>query len=779
MEKTFIQIGKNRIFKKNCFRLLISNVLFCFALLFSVISCSNITKNQDYATVSVSLLNINAKTISPVPANSYESVNSWTITFCDDTTELDDLIFNNISFSQNSVQTLKIPFGSYTAKIEGFSSEVSGLVFTDSKTFSVSNSDEQQNLVFSVSPKKIASGYFEANFTFSSRATDFSSTATLTSIDGNGIFTLNSSVSYDEKNGLYKCKVSSINMQDNQILPSGFYLFSLKISYSNSDGTKILNQEIYAENNDFLIEICDDVTTTIEKQLELPAVIQNIYVTQEATKGNGSFETFPINYNEALSKSFKNITKINFIFVDVGLSEIPEIDVSKIKEDFAYQFTMTDDSGFQISNQTENFDLEIQNVTKINLTDSSSSVSKPVNIKSLSGTSESQDILISTKLEVTLNEALIQGYKITKNETDGTYIVSKQDTSGSGGNDSGNDSGETGGSGDSTESSNLSTPVMMYTKSTDNYNVYYANFETLTETETGTNVFSSSDCDTFEDVSVDSYNNIYISYENDNHFIKKITCTVQDGKYQYDNGTTYQVNPSVSHSVYSIGQIKQVNETFYMFDEEYDKTNYNTIYHLLKGTYSTDYTNITATEISYETGFDTVMAFCVSADETKVYTYETTADYSYYYLNSYTITKDSNNSASLTSDKSLLLASVKEEGLFYTNFGCAEITVNDMFFKDNSIYLLIDDNDSTHSRGGILKIDTTDITDTSNQSTYCFPTVDEVTSENDSQYFYSPKKIVGIGEDYILIEDKTTSTSRIVKYSLTNNSIVEFKNTKY
>lgn len=102
-----------------------------------------------------------------------------------------------------------------------------------------------------------------------------------------------------------------------------------------------------------------------------------------------------------------------------------------------------------------------------------------------------------------------------------------------------------------------------------------------------------------------------------------------------------------------------------------------------------------------------------------------------------------------------------------------------MFFNNNSIYLLIGDYCSTHSRGGILKIDTTDITDTSNQSTYCFPTVDEVTSENDSQYFYSPKKIVGIGEDYILIEDKTTSTSRIVKYSLTNNSIVEFKNTKY
>lgn len=764
MEKTFIQIGKNRIFKKNCFRLLISNVLFCFALLFSVISCSNITKNQDYATVSVSLLNINAKTISPVPANSYESVNSWTITFCDDTTELDDLIFNNISFSQNSVQTLKIPFGSYTAKIEGFSSEVSGLVFTDSKTFSVSNSDEQQNLVFSVSPKKIASGYFEANFTFSSRATDFSSTATLTSIDGNGIFTLNSSVSYDETNGLYKCKVSAINMQDNQILPSGFYLFSLKISYSNSDGTKILNQEIYAENNDFLIEICDDVTTTIEKQLELPAVIQNIYVTQEATKGNGSFETFPINYNEALSKSFKNITKINFIFVDVGLSEIPEIDVSKIKGNCIYQFVFSDNSGYEISNQTENFVLAIQNVAQISLFDSTANVSKSVIIESISETSTFQDISILTELEILLAESLSADYELTINEN-GKKTISKRNTNGSG--------NGSGGTGNSTENSDISTPVMMYTEGTDNYNVYYATFETLTETETGTNVFSSSDCDTFENVSVDSSNNIYISYANNNHFIKKITCTVQDGKYQYDNGTTYRVVPSVvSHSVYSIGIIKQVNEKLYMFD-----TDSSSINHLLKGTYDSQILSVT--EIVYTNGFGNVMSFCVSDDETKVYTYETTADYSYYYLNSYTITKDSNNSASLTSDKSLLLASVNEAGLFYTNLGCAEITINDMFFNNNSIYLLIGDYCSTHSRGGILKIDTTDITDTSNQSTYCFPTVDKVTSENDSQYFYSPKKIVGIGEDYILIEDKTTSTSRIVKYSLTNNSIVEFKNTKY
>lgn len=766
MEKTFIQIGKNRIFKKNCFRLLISNVLFCFALLFSVISCSNITKNQDYATVSVSLLNINAKTISPVPANSYESVNSWTITFCDDTTELDDLIFNNISFSQNSVQTLKIPFGSYTAKIEGFSSEVSGLVFTDSKTFSVSNSDEQQNLVFSVSPKKIASGYFEANFTFSSRATDFSSTATLTSIDGNGIFTLNSSVSYDETNGLYKCKVSSINMQDNQILPSGFYLFSLKISYSNSDGTKILNQEIYAENNDFLIEICDDVTTTIEKQLELPAVIQNIYVTQEATKGNGSFETFPINYNEALSKSFKNITKINFIFVDVGLSEIPEIDVSKIKGNCIYQFVFSDNSGYEISNQTENFVLAIQNVAQISLFDSTANVSKSVIIESISETSTFQDISILTELEILLAESLSADYELTINEN-GKKTVSKRNTNGSG--------NGSGGTGNSTENSDISTPVMMYTEGTDNYNVYYATFETLTETETGTNVFSSSDCDTFENVSVDSSNNIYISYANNNHFIKKITCTVQDGKYQYDNGTTYRVVPSVvSHSVYSIGIIKQVNEKLYMFD-----TDSSSINHLLKGTYDSQILSVT--EIVYTNGFGNVMSFCVSDDETKVYTYELD-DNSNYWLKSYTITTDSDNNASnLYSEKTLLLVSSDgNNGLFSTKYKCPYVTINDMFFNNNSIYLLIGDYCSTHSRGGILKLDSSNITTTETQFSYCFSPESSVSSENGLQYFYYPQKIVGVGEDFILILDTiTTNTQRIVKYSLPNNSILEAKQIKY
>ena len=748
MEKTFIQIGKNRIFKKNCFRLLISNVFFCFAFLISLISCSNITKQQDYATVSVSLLNINAKTISPVPANSYESVNSWTITFCDDTTELDDLIFNNISFSQNSVQTLKIPFGSYTAKIEGFSSEVSGLVFTDSKTFSVSNSDEQQNLVFSVSPKKIASGYFEANFTFSSRATDFSSTATLTSIDGNGIFTLNSSVSYDETNGLYKCKVSSINMQDNQILPSGFYLFSLKISYSNSDGTKIENQEIYAENNDFLIEICDDVTTTIEKQLELPAVIQNIYVTQEATKGNGSFETFPINYNEALSKSFKNITKINFIFVDVGLSEIPEIDVSKIKGNCIYQFVFSDNSGYEISNQTENFVLAIQNVAQISLFDSTANVSKSVIIESISETSTFQDISILTELEILLAESLSADYELTINEN-GKKTVSKRNTNGSG--------NGSGGTGNSTENSDISTPVMMYTEGTDNYNVYYATFETLTETETGTNVFSSSDCDTFENVSVDSSNNIYISYANNNHFIKKITCTVQDGKYQYDNGTTYRVVPSVvSHSVYSIGIIKQVNEKLYMFD-----TDSSSINHLLKGTYDSQILSVT--EIVYTNGFGNVMSFCVSDDETKVYTYELD-DNSNYWLKSYTITTDSDNNASnLYSEKTLLLVSSDgNNGLFSTKYKCPYVTINDMFFNNNSIYLLIGDYCSTHSRGGILKLDSSNITTTETQFSYCFSPESSVSSENGLQYFYYPQKIVGVGEDFILILDTiTTNTQRI------------------
>lgn len=316
---------------------------------------------------------------------------------------------------------------------------------------------------------------------------------------------------------------------------------------------------------------------------------------------------------------------------------------------------------------------------------------------------------------------------------------------------------------------------MMYTEGTDNYNVYYATFETLTETETGTNVFSSSDCDTFENVSVDSSNNIYISYANNNHFIKKITCTVQDGKYQYDNGTTYRVVPSVvSHSVYSIGIIKQVNEKLYMFD-----TDSSSINHLLKGTYDSQILSVT--EIVYTNGFDNVMSFCVSDDETKVYTYEFD-DNSNYWLKSYTITSDSDNNASnLYSEKTLLLVSSDgNNGLFSTKYKCPYVTINDMFFNNNSIYLLIGDYCSTHSRGGILKLDSSNITTTETQFSYCFSPESSVSSENGLQYFYYPQKIVGVGEDFILILDTiTTNTQRIVKYSLPNNSILEAKQIKY
>lgn len=769
MEKTFIRIKKNRIPKKHNFNWLISNALFCFTFLLSLFSCSNIDKKQDYATVSFSLSHINAKTISPVPENSYESVNSWTITFSDNTTELDDLIFENISFSQNSVQTFKIPLGSYTAKIEGQSTEVSGLIFTDSKTFSLSSSEQQLNLVFSISPKKIASGNFTANFNFSSNASDFLSTATLSSLNRNEIYTLNSSVIKDANSNLYLCEVSSINMQNNQVLPSGFYTFSLKFSYTDEDGAIIENQEVYAHNNDFLIEICDDLTTSIVKQIELPAIIQNFYVTNEATKGNGTFASLPINYKEILSKDLKNIKMAKFIFVDNELSEIPQIDLSQLNENRIYQFVLPDDSGYKIANQTENLVLAIQNAAKINLTNSSGSVSKPLIIESISETQTFQDILISTGLEISLAESLSTVYKITNNE-DGTKTISKINAS-----ESGNESG---GTGDSTENFTASIPVMMYTKSPENYNVYYADFETLTDTEAGTNVFSSQDASTFEDVSVDSSNSIYISYKNnDNHFIKKVTCTVQDGKYQYDNGKNYQINASVSHSVNSIILIKQVTDTLYMFDVDE-----NVLNHLLKGTYTTDYTNLTATEISYDS-FGTIMDFCVSDDENKVYTYEsTTDDYSYYsyYLKSYTITTDSNNSATLTLDKTLLLNSTTtNDGLFYTTYNCSSIEVNDIFFKNNFVYLLVDDNCGTHSRGGILKIATTDITTNSNQSFHCFTPYESVTAENDSQYFYYPQKIVGIGENFILIQDKNNSTNRIVKYSLTEDSISETKNIKY
>ena len=37
-------------------------------------------------------------------------------------------------------------------------------------------------------------------------------------------------------------------MQNSQVLPSGFYTFSLKFSYTDEEGATIENQEVYAEN---------------------------------------------------------------------------------------------------------------------------------------------------------------------------------------------------------------------------------------------------------------------------------------------------------------------------------------------------------------------------------------------------------------------------------------------------------------------------------------------------------------------------------------------------
>lgn len=268
-------------------------IIFALTLLFTLISCTNITENQKTATVHVSLSQYTPKTISPslVKESSYQNVESWTITFSDKTAEREDIIYGGVTFSEATPSSFTLPTGTYTATIQSSNTDTSDIIFYDSQTITLTQS-QTFNLVFYVTPKKIATGNFEAEFTFTS-CTNVTSAATLTSLKTNDVITLETSINEDTKT----CTIPSTK------IPSGFYKFSLKFSYTDKDNVSVENQEVYANNNDDLIEICDDLTTTLTSQIVLPTVTKVFYVTKkEESSGNGQFESLPASLTTAYSK---------------------------------------------------------------------------------------------------------------------------------------------------------------------------------------------------------------------------------------------------------------------------------------------------------------------------------------------------------------------------------------------------------------------------------------------------------------------------------------------
>lgn len=703
-------------------------IIFALTLLFTLISCTNITENQKTATVHVSLSQYTPKTISPslVQESSYQNVESWTITFSDKTAEREDIIYEGVTFSEATPSSFTLPTGTYIATIQGSNTDPSDIIFYDSQTITLTQS-QTFNLVFYVTPKKIATGNFEAKFTFTSR-TSVTSSATLTSLKTNDVITLETSINENTKT----CTIPSTK------IPSGFYKFSLKFSYTDTDNVSVENQEVYANNNDDLIEICDDLTTTLTSQIVLPTVTKVFYVTKkEESSGNGQFESLPASLTTAYSKVQDNTKNVKFIFIDSD--SIPQIDISQLKENCIYQLYLKNNKEYEISNQTESIIVTNLNTTNISITDSTSS-SKPIKINSIL---ENSNITISTSLDVSLEESLTKAYLILDNG-DGT--------------------------GTKTLKAIIDTPVMLY-NSTTKY-VSYADFATLSETETGTEIYPASVGNGYElqDYIIDKSNNIFITYydeDSENKYIKKITYDNTTNTYKDIQSDHCQINTS-----YTISQIRNVGDNLYILAISDTST-----YYLLKGTYSAGSTvNCTKAEI----GTNLVMSFYVSDDETTLYTYEykypttdeSTGEISQAYnsIKSYSISSSSDN-LSLSPSTSLTLASS------FGTLECDYSTIEDMLVVGNYLYMLLDDSDC--SRGGILTISLD--SETWSTSYYCYPdSSTTVSSDNDSQYFYSPEKIVGIGSDYLLIKDKiSTDSSRIVKFSLTDYKIATSKATQY
>lgn len=695
-------------------------IIFALTLLFTLISCTNITENQKTATVHVSLSQYTPKTISPsqVQESSYQNVESWTITFSDKTAERDDIIYEGVTFSEATPSSFTLPTGTYIATIQGSNTDPSDIIFYDSQTITLTQS-QTFNLVFYVTPKKIATGNFEAEFEFTSR-TSVTSSATLTSLKTNDVITLETSINEDPKT----CTIPSTK------IPSGFYKFSLKFSYTDTDNVSVENQEVYANNNDDLIEICDDLTTTLTSQIVLPTVTKVFYVTKkEESSGNGQFESLPASLTTAYSKVQDNTKTVKFIFIDSD--SIPQIDISQLKENCIYQLYLKNNNGYEISNQTESIIVTNLNTTNISITDSTSS-SKPIKINSIL---ENSNITISTTLDVSLEESLTKAYLILDNG-DGT--------------------------GTKTLKAIIDTPVMLY-NSTTKY-VSYADFATLSETETGTEIYPASVGDRYllQDYIIDKSNNIFITYydeDSGNQYIKKIT---------YDNTTNTYKDIQSDHcqisTDYTISQIRNVGDNLYIVATNSDTSTY----YLLKGTYSSGSTvNYTEAEIGTNIS---ILSFYVSDDEKTLYTYEYLYDdpsKDFYFIKSYII-----DGSSLTSSNSISLLETTSGKL-----GSDATTVVDMFVVNDYIYLLLADS----NYGCILRLSTTFASNTATYSSY--PTAGTtVSSDNDSQYFYSPEKIVGIGSDYLLIKDKIntdSSRSRIVKFSLTDYKIATSKATQY
>lgn len=703
-------------------------IIFALTLLFTLISCTNITENQKTATVHVSLSQYTPKTISPSPVHksSYQNVESWTITFSDKTAEREDIIYEGVTFSEATPSSFTLPTGTYIATIQSSNTDPSDIIFYDSQTITLTQS-QTFNLVFYVTPKKIATGNFEAEFEFTSR-TSVTSSATLTSLKTNDVITLETSINEDTKT----CTIPSTK------IPSGFYKFSLKFSYTDTDNVSVENQEVYANNNDDLIEICDDLTTKLTSQIVLPTVTKVFYVTKkEESSGNGQFESLPITLPKAYSKVQDNTKNVKFIFIDSD--SIPQIDISQLKENCIYQLELKNKNGYEISNQTESIIVTNLNTTNISITDSISS-SKPIKINSIL---ENSNITISTTLDVSLEEALLTRYSILDNEN-----------------------------GTKTLKAIIDTPVMLYKYNSTTKSVSYADFATLSETETGTEIYPASVGNGYElqDYIIDKSNNIFITYYDDsgNKYIKKITYDNTTNTYKDIQSDHCQINTS-----YTISQIRNVGDNLYIVAISDTST-----YYLLKGTYSAKgtYSTVSCTEAKIDTN-NSILSFYVSDDEKTLYTYEfkyPTTDEStggtsqdYYFIKSYII-----GGSPLTFSNSISLL-----GTTSGTLGSDATTVSDMFVVNDFIYLLLADS----NYGCILRLSTTLASNTATYSSY--PTAGTtVSSDNDSQYFYSPEKIVGIGSDYLLIKDKIstdTDSSRIVKFYLTDYSIATSKATPY
>ena len=314
-------------------------------LAFCFISCApqefsgSSSKNEGSVSLSIDKI---TRTISPASGISYTNVQTWTVTFRDETAshlqKYDDIIVKYVNFNEYPSKEIRLPIGTYKIIFEGSATKSESsdnpveVPFYGEDSVTVEKNQTVYKSVC-VAPKKSDGGKGSFNFTVNISGLEKSD-------DLSPLFECHL-IPYGETSqepvikSIFNEELTTLTITAKDI-PSGLYKLSIVCSWIKSDsynGQVPESKEIFYPYHDFLVEIIDGLTTTGSADITISLEeSKTYYATTGTSNGNGAFASMPKNFDALLEEIDSSVSFVNIYMVD----ENPSIDVSRIKKGITY-----------------------------------------------------------------------------------------------------------------------------------------------------------------------------------------------------------------------------------------------------------------------------------------------------------------------------------------------------------------------------------------------------------------------------------------------------------